>query len=208
MLPHPSNPDAALPVPGNMAGADDPAPTHVHSGAVAVPRRIGSGPVSSLIALYPYHVHVPVLLVAAAVTLAFGLTMPVMTVEKAYFWQDDYTLVTGASGLWTKGERFLATVLLLFSGVFPVLKLLMLGALLVLPMRPRGRARLIAFTDALGRWSMLDVFVVAMFIVLARSALIAKAAPAPGLYVFCGAIVASMLLSMELHRLARRASAP
>lgn len=159
----------------------------------------------SLIALFPWHLHVPILLVAAIVALAFGLTLPVMKVEKAYFWQDDYTLVTGAKGLWEKGEHFLAAVLLLFSGVFPVIKVLLLGVLLVVPVRARPRARIIEFTDAVGRWSMLDVFVVAMFIVLARSKFIATAEPAPGLYVFCAAVVLSMLLSMELRRLSRKA---
>ena len=40
---------------------------------------------------------------------------------------------------------------------------------------------------------------------LARVVGAAKAAPAPGLYLFCGAIVLSMVLSLEMRRLSRRA---
>jgi paraquat-inducible protein A len=199
----PSQPE---PTPGGPVEAGAPAPIVTTSQSVppAAPPPPPRAPHGSLIASYPWHVHVPVLFLGAAVALAFGLTMPVMRVEKAIFWETDYTLITGAQGLWEKGERFLAAVLLLFSGVFPVIKLLLLGAMLILPMRPGPRARLVDLTDAVGRWSMLDVFVVALFIVLARSALIATAAPAPGLYVFCGAIIASMLLSLELRRLSNR----
>lgn len=209
----PSQPEPTPLVPGE-AGAPAPSvatPPPPTPGIAGHARRPEHG---SLIAGFPWHVHVPVLFVGAAVALAFGLTMPVMRVEKAIFWETDYTLITGARGLWDKGERFLAAVLLLFSGVFPVIKLALLGAMLILPMRPGPRARLVDLTDAVGRWSMLDVFVVALFIVLARSALIATAEPAPGLYVFCGAIIASMLLSLELRRLssrlarAQRASGP
>ncbi len=190
---------------GPVAEAAAAAPTVV----VNAPVTITPLPASSfpLIARFPRHVHVPILLIAAIVALIFGLMLPVMKVEKAYFLEDDYTLVTGAKGLWEKDERLLAAVLLTFSGVFPVIKLLLLGVLLTFPMGARVRARMIDITDAVGRWSMLDVFVVALFIVLARSALIAKAEPAPGLFVFCAAIVLSMVLSMELRRLSRKAMA-
>lgn len=191
----------------HSAAAPAPAPAPVPApapGAHPAPHREHA---SSLVARFPWHVHVPILLIAAIVTLIFGLTLPVMKVERAIFWEKHYTLITGARGLWDKGEHFLAAVLLLFSGVFPVIKLVLLGALLIFPMRARPRARLIDVTDAVGRWSMLDVFVVALFIVLARSALIATAEPAPGLYVFCGAIVLSMVLSLEMRRLSRRAHA-
>ena len=198
--------------PGDNAPAPPPAPVVV--APVSVPQTLSQPHphphpgTLSLIARYPWHVHVPIFLVAAIVTLAFGLSMPVMKVEKAYFWEKDYTLITGAQGLWEKGEYFLASILLAFSGVVPVIKLLLLGALLILPMRPRARARLVDIVDAVGRWSMLDVFVVALFIVLAKSTFIATAEPATGLYLFCAAIVLSMLLSLEMRRLSKRALTP
>lgn len=200
-------PQPEPPADNNTAPAAPSAPVVVSPVSVPTPTptphpRPGS---HSLIALYPWHVHVPILLVAAIVTLAFGLSMPVMKVEKAYFWEKDYTLITGAQGLWEKGEYFLASILLTFSGVIPVIKMLLLGALLILPMRTRFRARFLDIVDAVGRWSMLDVFVVALFIVLAKSSFIATAEPATGLYLFCGAIVLSMLLSLEMRRLSKRA---
>ncbi len=55
----------------------------------------------------------------------------------------------------------------------------------------------------LGKWSMLDVFAVSILIVLVKLGPLARVTPEPGLYFFCSAILASMLVTMYVEHLAR-----
>ena len=60
------------------------------------------------------------------------------------------------------GNRFVAVLILTFSVAVPVAKgLVMLGAALA---RGRARATLLSLASAAGKWSMADVFVIAIFI--------------------------------------------
>ena len=61
------------------------------------------------------------------------------------------------------GNRFVAALILTFSVAVPVAKgLVMLGA--ALPLRPHLRSTLLGLASAAGKWSMADVFVIAIFI--------------------------------------------
>ena len=61
------------------------------------------------------------------------------------------------------GNRFVAALILTFSVAVPVAKgLVMLGA--ALPLRPGVRSMLLGLASAAGKWSMADVFVIAIFI--------------------------------------------
>ena len=51
---------------------------------------------------------------------------------------------------------------------------------------------------------MLDVFVVAILIVLVKLGPLAKVEPQSGVYVFCAAIVVSMVTSMYVESLAKK----
>ena len=71
------------------------------------------------------------------------------------------------------------------------------------PRHPRT-ARWRDALSQLGKWSMLDVFVVALSIVAINVSLVSDVTVHAGLYVFCGAIVASMLMVLWIEILIRR----
>jgi len=56
----------------------------------------------------------------------------------------------------------------------------------------------------LGKWSMLDVFVCALLIVLTQSKSYISASPRSGLFVFTAAIALSMVVSILVERLVKR----
>ena len=60
--------------------------------------------------------------------------------------------------------------------------------------------------EVLGRWSMLDVFVVAIIVVIAKSGGALEARPQIGIYLFASAVLASLLMTYQLRSLARRAA--
>lgn len=160
---------------------------------------------ASLARLYPRHWWVPVLLIVCAVTLVVALSLPFMQIRKLVFWKDDYSIFTSLHGLWKSGNYLLVAVIFFFSIVFPFAKLGVLGWLWFRPCSDERRRWWVAVLGVLGKWSMLDVFVVAFLIVLVKAKALADALPRAGVYVFCAAIAASILTSSIVERLARRA---
>lgn len=145
-------------------------------------------------------------LVLTAAALAVGLSLPVIQVHKLAFWRDSFSIVHGTVSLLAEGYYVLGVFLLLFSVLFPIAKLIALAIIWFYPMNARSRQLSVWWTAALGRWSMLDVFVVAVLIVLSTSNALVAASPSPGLYVFGAAVLASMWLSLVTERAERRLS--
>lgn len=146
------------------------------------------------------------LLLAAAVSLALGLSLPVMQVEKFIFWESDYSIVTGVIGLLADGEYLLAAIIFFFSVVFPVVKLVVLWRVWQNPMTHARRFRLLRALSKLGKWSMLDVFAVAILVVAGKLRAVADLEPRVGIYLFAIGVVLSMLATAWIQRQSIRAA--
>lgn len=135
-----------------------------------------------------------VLVIAAAGSLMFGLTLPVVKFTHLYFWTDTHSLASIIVALYKAGELFLAGVIVLFSVVFPVFKLVYIAAAGTLATSPAGsRKRLLQRISWLGKWSMLDVLVLALLIFYAKSTALADAVALPGIYFFAGSVALTMI---------------
>ncbi len=146
------------------------------------------------------------LAVGAVGLLVAGWTLPIMTVERFLFLSQEISILQGVAELWVEGQTFLAVVIGLFSIVLPTVKL---GLALLLWYRadagnPALQRRL-GWLEAAGRWSMLDVFVVALSVVAIQISLIDDVTVHPGVYVFTGAIALSLIVVQRMAVLARRA---
>lgn len=155
---------------------------------------------------YPKNKAVICLLLGTTITLYFGLSMPLLYLEKLYFWSNDYSVVTGIIGLFEDAEYLLAAVILFFSLVFPVTKIGLLAVVWWWPMTHGQRIGVLRWLGFLGKWSMLDVFIVAILVVAAKLGSLASVEPRPGVYVFGCAILLSMLTTFHVERLAKRAA--
>lgn len=108
--------------------------------------------------------------------------------------------------LWLDGTPILAAIVFIFSMVFPIAKLL---ALSLLWMRRRQRPvshRAVLWIELLGKWSMLDVFIIGVFVGSIRLEFIgglqlAKGTSQAGIVVFAAAIVLSMVSTLLVGRL-------
>lgn len=154
------------------------------------------------------HLHPPIrealvlLGLLSSTTLLFtGLSLPLMNSQKL-FWKSSYSVWTGVVALWNANEILLAGVLFFFCLVFPITKLVALGVIWFMRLPEEQRDRLLHWLEILGKWSMLDVFVVAILIVLVKLGPLARVEPRVGVYVFCAAIISSMLTTMYVNRLA------
>jgi paraquat-inducible protein A len=142
-----------------------------------------------------------VLTLAAAVCLVLGLTLPVVKLTRLYFWTDTHSLTSIISALYYTGEVFLACVIFVFSIVFPAFKLLYIilaGTLITVD--PSRRSSWFKRIEWLGKWSMLDVLVLALLVFYAKSTQLADAVALPGIYFFA----ASVILTMVAYSLVER----
>ena len=116
---------------------------------------------------------------------------------------ESHTILGGVVELWNDGSWDLALIVFVASIVVPILKMLALG-LLAFTIQRRShwrrhqRARLYRMLDAVGHWSMLDVYVVALLVGLVRFQGIAQVLPGPGIAAFGMVVVLTMLSSLSL----------
>ncbi len=161
----------------------------------------------SLKDLYPGRRDVPLLITLALTVLVAGLSLPILTVEKTVFWrhwENHYSVFVGVMELGKHGDWLLALILFFFSMVFPFVKLLSLALLWYRKLSDAERMKTLHWLGLLGKWSMLDVFAVAILIVAAKLRDLTQVQPRIGVYLFGLAIILSMLTTMRVERLARQ----
>jgi len=152
---------------------------------------------------------------AALMTLIFGLITPIMmvTIHKEVEYLGDVVLSFESKGvigsiekLLENGDTVVALVILLFSVVIPVIKTFSLAFVSVF-MQSRFAHGIVKFFKMIGKWSMVDVFVVATFLVYLTvdKGEVSRAEVEVGLYFFLAYVIVSMLVSLSadkmLHKL-------
>ena len=113
---------------------------------------------------------------------------------------DAYRLLGTIRTLYEDGDVGLAVIITCFTILFPVAKYIALGGV-VLARNPRRRDRILRWVKNLGQWSMGDVFVVALLVVIVRinhSVVQVHVDPLPGLWVFAASVLTSMVASALL----------
>ena len=157
----------------------------------------------SLVQAHPKRIDVVILLILSNSLLVAGLMMPVMTVRK--LWEKNtFTILTGIQSLYDDKQYFLTFVVFFFSVIFPIVKLTALYTIWFFPMKAEWRQRILAWLAILGKWSMLDVFVVAVIIVAAKLGVLASAEPEIGIYYFGASVLLAMVTTAFQERLAGR----
>jgi paraquat-inducible protein A len=159
---------------------------------------------TSLHSRFPRRLDIPVLLAASVGLLIAGLVLPTMHTEKLIFWEDTYSIIDGVIALFRESHFVLGALLFFFSMVFPVIKLVALGLLWFVPVRPETRGTALKWLLILGKWSMLDVFVVAVLIVITQLGGAIEAEARIGIYLFAAAIVGSLIASQSIQHLAKK----
>lgn len=137
-----------------------------------------------------------VTLIFAAVAYVHGITSPTLTLEKFIVVEKTYSIVNGVRGFWNNGQWFLFLLVGGFSLCLPVVKMVLLSLVLMLPPRPSGALQtLVDLVDRIGRWSMLDVFVVATLVTSVQLGALAEVTIHDGVYAFAACVIAILLCS-------------
>jgi len=143
------------------------------------------------------------LLIAAYVLYLPANLLPIMETRSLFGNQQD-TIMSGVAYLWSSGSWVLALVVFIASVAVPLLKLLSLTALLVgvqhhWRRQPLQRTRLYRFLELIGRWSMLDVYVVTILVALVQVQTLAAVRPGAGVVAFAAVVILSMLATMAFE---------
>src|SRR5262249_983583 len=134
-------------------------------------------------------------IVAASVCLALGISLPIIKLTKFVFFTYEHSLISTVNALIRSGQIFLGIVVLIFSVVLPITKLLYLLLLSTLPQRELRRlARQLRALEWLGKWSMHDVLVLSLSIFFIKSQGVYDAKSLNGVYFFT-AVVLFMILA-------------
>jgi paraquat-inducible protein A len=140
------------------------------------------------------------LLLAAVILYVPANFFPIMTVTYLGRAEAD-TILSGVGALIDAGEWPIAIVVFAASILVPIVKIVLLGwvylsAALGLSGPLRERTRIYRVTELVGRWSMVDVFMVSILAALVKLGNIATVQPGFGAVAFCGVVILTMLSAM------------
>ena len=151
---------------------------------------------------------------SAGIMLWLGLFSPILTVtiHKEIEYLGDVVLSFESKGilgsvekLYAHGDMVIAGVILLFSVLIPLIKILSM-MVVSLVMESRFAHGIVHFFKWIGKWSMLDVFVVATFLVYlsTNKGDVSRAEVGVGLYFFLAYVLVSMLVSLSAEKMLKR----
>ena len=147
---------------------------------------------------------------ATFISLIYGLLNPILmvTIHKQVDYLGDVILSFESKGiigsilkLYNSGELAVAFTILLFSILLPAIKSLTLTFMLIFYEHPWNQ-KMVTFFKQIGKWSMIDVFVVATFLVYFTSNTggISEAEIQVGLYFFLTYVILSMITALQTQK--------
>jgi paraquat-inducible protein A len=156
----------------------------------------------------PVHLRTPnsiqltwALVITAIIAYLPANLYPVMTVTTLVQSQSD-TILSGVIYLLLHGDWPLALIVFVASVLVPLLKIVALLYLLLSvqrrsPLRKSQRTRLYRVIELVGRWSMVDIFVVALLAALVQAGALATIEPGVGAIAFTSVVILTMFAALS-----------
>ena len=143
------------------------------------------------------------LLLLSLPLLAAGLAMPAVSITHLGVFTDTYSIAGTVFAFWDAGKYLLFAIVLFFSAVFPAAKILIaLWAWCAGPGDGEKLRRICGHFATVSKWSMLDVFIVALTILVVEGSLFTAADVHIGIVCFAVSVIVS---TVAIQRVARQA---
>ena len=141
------------------------------------------------------------LVIAAAIFYIPANILPITRVVSFGKAQSD-TIMSGVIYFVKSGSWPIALVIFVASVFVPLVKLIILMYLLISVQlkskwRPKDRTRLYRITEAVGRWSMVDIYVVTLLVALVKLGALATIEAGPGAVFFAGVVIITIFAAMS-----------
>ncbi len=144
-----------------------------------------------------------ILLVIALICFVVGVVSPIVTMTKFYLIENTFSVLSGTIQLLKEQQFFLFIIIAGFSVVVPLIKIGILFKLLDMHESKFEKEHValnkyLRWMHLYGKWSMLDVFVVAVLVVVVKLGAVASVEMRYGLYFFAAAVLLTMILTAKV----------
>jgi paraquat-inducible protein A len=141
------------------------------------------------------------MLIAAYILYLPANLMTIMETGSLISYRKD-TILSGIVHLWQSGSMVIAAIVFVASIVVPLFKLIALTYLLISVQKrskqsPIERTQLFRLVELVGRWSMLDIYVVTLLAALVQMQSMATVKAGPGAIAFGAVVVLTMFAAMR-----------
>lgn len=139
---------------------------------------------------------------AAAALAAFmlfwpAILCPILRIEKLGH-QQESSILSGTFELFSHGSWLVGGVVLLFSVVFPLTKIVLLLELSLLEfLHKRHKALTLRVMEHIGKWSMMDVMLLAFLVMLVKLGNLVEFQFGPAVVAFIACVTMSMVASLS-----------
>lgn len=142
------------------------------------------------------------LLLLALALLVIGLSQPILSLEKFYIFGNEVSLLSALEQLANQNDWGLFALVGAFSVLFPMIKVSLLIVIANEPAKTAKHAKHLKWLATYSKWSMLDVFVVALLVVSVKLGALAQVNLELGIYAFAASVILTMLVSnwMGTHK--------
>lgn len=125
-----------------------------------------------------------------------AILLPILKIERLGM-TSEASVLGGILDLIQHGSWLVGGVLLLFSIIFPLAKIILLLELSCLQLLgQRHKALTLRLMEHLGKWSMLDVMLLALLVMLVKLGNLVEFHLGPAVFAFIGCVAMSMLASL------------
>ena len=139
------------------------------------------------------------LLLVTVALLAVGMMAPIITLNKFVLIENTFSILSGSIELIKEDKFFLFIIITSFSIVLPLLKIAVLFMLVTVKDQTNANLhKCLHWMHLLGKWSMLDVFVVAVLVVTVKLGAIASVEARYGIYAFTAAVLLTMYITSRV----------
>lgn len=140
-------------------------------------------------------------LISAMILYIPANMLPVMDTSSLFGAQQD-TILSGVVYLWTSGAKLLAAVVFIASIAVPMLKIIALLFLVISvqfhsPWLLERKTRIYRLVELVGRWSMLDIYVITLLVALVQFSALATIKAGPAAVAFGAVVVLTMFAAMS-----------
>lgn len=94
-----------------------------------------------------------------------GISLPLAAVEKWFFWQQEFSLITAMPAMVSDGEYAMPIILLVLVVSLPLLRFIALG---LCNWQSNVSGRVVLYAQFVDKWAMFDVYLLAMLITLIK----------------------------------------
>jgi len=142
---------------------------------------------------------IDILLWTSIITLGIGLFAPILTFKKLLFYKSTVSIYSVLTGLFQEKEFILFLIVVVFSVIFPVTKNFMIALIRYMRSEPtEAMNKRLHYLSQISKWSMLDVFLVALLVVIVRLGVLGKVEVRWGIFVFAASVILSSLATSRL----------